>query len=591
MSHNAQQSSRQAALARRREMSTRGKSGIKTVDRVRGMEQTMPAAAPLQAVAATAPAEPACGCQKEAAAATSQATLRVKSTMKGAKPVVNPTRAAALARRRSQSTRGKASTGGSGVKAAVSARAGKTELTGRELAQVLREQRSQQGAAGMPKTREAARPTRPARNKANAVSDASLKVGVSETSYGQVLTGSMVGRSAKMTDEPSTCRAVTGTQYLGAEIFRSFCQSEPPKSPRKVRVSSTRAGGVVTGNDIGRSKKVTGDEPGTCKNVTGIQYLGSDQFEKFCDASSPARKAEEARMGSVMAAHSHTMGGASVTGTQPGRSQRVTGNEPGTCKSVTGTPYAGLEQLQGYCAEPAVKTVMARNAMPKRSTPGAVLTGIQPGIGGRTTGDQRGACEAITGTPYIGAEQYAEVCPATAAQPASPDYPQTLDAAPWTQFSVQAPVHAAQELGHQSAVTGGYNGTGQITGSFDRAAGKVTGTEEVRYGQQAKQAAPVPATATEVDGRSKSRISGEGMETSVRITGNDWDRGDRVTGTEGRTAAGRNPTRRGQGVAAAPLAQQQKRNETLPEPVSKVTGGSGNTDRGALVTYSGGARG
>jgi hypothetical protein len=33
------------------------------------------------------------------------------------------------------------------------------------------------------------------------------------------------------------------------------------------------------------------------------------------------------------------------------------------------------------------------------------------------------------------------------------------------------------------------------------------------------------------------------------------------------------------------------RNEELPEPVSKVTGGSGNTDKGALVTYSGGARG
>jgi hypothetical protein len=33
------------------------------------------------------------------------------------------------------------------------------------------------------------------------------------------------------------------------------------------------------------------------------------------------------------------------------------------------------------------------------------------------------------------------------------------------------------------------------------------------------------------------------------------------------------------------------RNEDLPEPISKVTGGSGNTERGSLVTYSGGARG
>jgi hypothetical protein len=33
------------------------------------------------------------------------------------------------------------------------------------------------------------------------------------------------------------------------------------------------------------------------------------------------------------------------------------------------------------------------------------------------------------------------------------------------------------------------------------------------------------------------------------------------------------------------------RNEDMPLPVSPVTGGSGNTDRGALITYSGGARG
>jgi hypothetical protein len=29
----------------------------------------------------------------------------------------------------------------------------------------------------------------------------------------------------------------------------------------------------------------------------------------------------------------------------------------------------------------------------------------------------------------------------------------------------------------------------------------------------------------------------------------------------------------------------------VPEPASKVTGSSGNTEKGSLVTYSGGARG
>jgi hypothetical protein len=36
---------------------------------------------------------------------------------------------------------------------------------------------------------------------------------------------------------------------------------------------------------------------------------------------------------------------------------------------------------------------------------------------------------------------------------------------------------------------------------------------------------------------------------------------------------------------------ETKRNEDIPEPVSPVTGGSGNTEKGSLVTYSGGARG
>ena len=38
-------------------------------------------------------------------------------------------------------------------------------------------------------------------------------------------------------------------------------------------------------------------------------------------------------------------------------------------------------------------------------------------------------------------------------------------------------------------------------------------------------------------------------------------------------------------------AMQQKRNEDIVAPVSRVTGSSGNTDKGSLITVSGGARG
>jgi hypothetical protein len=36
---------------------------------------------------------------------------------------------------------------------------------------------------------------------------------------------------------------------------------------------------------------------------------------------------------------------------------------------------------------------------------------------------------------------------------------------------------------------------------------------------------------------------------------------------------------------------QRKRNDEVPEPVSRVTGSSGNTSAGSLITVSGGARG
>jgi hypothetical protein len=89
--------------------------------------------------------------------------------------------------------------------------------------------------------------------------------------------------------------------------------------------------------------------------------------------------------------------------------------------------------------------------------------------------------------------------------------------------------------------------------------------------------------------RAISRVTGEGISAGLKITGDDWDRGDRVTGTEGASARRRNPTRTG--PMSAMLAQQPKRNDDVPEPVSRVTGSSGNTSAGSLITVSGGARG
>jgi hypothetical protein len=272
-----------------------------------------------------------------------------------------------------------------------------------------------------------------------------------------------------------------------------------------------------------------------------------------------------------------------------GRSSRVTGDEPGTCKSITGTPYAGSEQYGGFCQPDQAEKATARMHLSKRSA-GAPMTGIQPAVGGTMTGDAKGACETVSGTPYVGADQQAEACPALPAEPGSPDFPQSLGEAPWGDFSVTSPSHAATAPQPQSGVTGTGYEQGQITGPFGMATGKVTGTEEARFGRPNKPAA-VPEAQPKVDGRVKSRVTGEGISAGLKITGDDWDRGDRVTGTEGTSAMRRNPTRRGGPMTAMAQLRVGSRNEDLPEPISKVTGGSGNTERGSLVTYSGGARG
>ena len=727
-------------MARREALSRAGRSAVKSLDRIRSAD-SQPGS--LQASDTRRDKKQGCGCgcngnnsakraDKETPPVREMAVLRPRpdngngigetsqqasrghrNNAASAKPTG---RLIALARRSALSTRGK-SAGDTPTSAAGLARQANPKLSGRELAQRVRAQRSRNGGAGERKSQSSGR-IRAERRKG--IADQSWKVGASETSGGQVVTGTRVGRSARTTgDEPSTCRSITGTEYLGAEIFHEFCQSAPARGPEKVRVSATGHGNRVTGNELGRSAKVTGDEPGTCKSVTGIEYLSPQQQETFCgfhaepgprkvgqtetrggqavsgtrvgrsmrvtgdeqgadvrptgtqytnaqsiqngrvetgtgsaDARVPpkvgtsitlsGRTVTGTRVGrstkmtgdepgscrlvtgdeyadldqyqafcdstpnpeAAKVGQSRTLKHQVVSGTQTGRSAKVTGDEPGTCKAVTGTPYAGLEQASDYCASEEQRSIESR-ARQLASTPGPRMTGIQPGIGGVMTGAAAGACEPLTGTPYVGRDQYAEACGGTGAQPGDGDFPRPLDGdtAPWESFSVLSPARQAfQATKAQGGVTGTRYETGnQITGPFDMGVGKITGTEQFRFdARQIPQqnlsimepedpVAHQQAVAPQAEESARPRITGEGQSAGHKITGDDWDRGERVTGTEGASAMRRNPTRPGP-MGAMP-APERKRNEETPAPVSRVTGSSGNTARGALVTYSGGARG
>jgi len=606
---------------------------------------------------------------------------------------MNSTRAATLARRKAMSTKGKAALKGGTVSEASAARAANPNISSRELAQTLRTQRSQKGKTQAKQAKTVA--TGPGRHRKvqAAAEDAPWKVGVTETASGQSVTGTMVDRVSEVTgNEASTCRSVTGTEYMGADVFKSFCQTDAaPAGFNRVSVTSTATGNSVSGNAVGRSSMVTGDEPGSCKAVTGTEYVSAEDAKAFCGTKAPSKPAKismaETMKGKTVSGNnvgrsekvtgdepgsgrqltgsqymtssesaapakvgqSNTLRGGSVSGTLVGRSENVTGdeqgscrnvtgdeyvsaeqyegfcksspaptdqkvgvsstllgksvtgtmtdrgasvtgNEAGTCKALTGTPYVGAQQTEGFCSSPEKSVAMAR-AQKGTGNVGANMTGIQPGMGGVMTGDSKGACEPLTGTPYIGADQSAAACPATAATPANSDFPQQLNGgtAPWSDFSVSSPASEAQQVQANDAVTGSNVDKGNITGPFGMAGGKVTGTDEARFGR-AKTAMPEPvvAPAVEIDGRVKSRVTGEGQSAGQKITGNDWDRGDRVTGTEGKSATMRNPTMRG---PVAAMAVSNKRNEEVALPVSKVTGASGNTDQGSLITYSGGARG
>ena len=697
--------SRDLVLARREALSRRGKTADTSRDRNRAdVARQTKAVAP-----AAAPAETtkSCGCGGKRAAekvslsaAVPKLTARMerRSATPKRRAIENPSRALVLARRDAMSKHGKTA-GKQPTSAAAVARQANPDLTSRELAQQVRELRAKAGARNK-QSAGVTRPTGPNRHGAKqaAAADAHWKVGESTTSSGQTVTGTQANRSLKTTgNEASTCRAITGTEYLGAEVFQTFCQQAPePTTPAKVRVTATSHGNRVTGNEVGRSEKVTGDEPGTCKSVTGTEYISANQAAAYCGGgqSSPRKVGhsltEQGRpVSGVMVGRSAsvtgdeaganrsltgdqylgsdplpegrpaakvglsgTLSGTGVTGTmvgrssqvtgdefgschrvtgdqyisaeqvnafcggkpepeaakvgfsitnrnqvvsgtRTGRSERVTGDEPGTCKAVTGTPYAGLEQAGQHCGTPAVQAIRERTPV-RPGTPSAVMTGIQPGVGGVMTGDEKGACEAVTGTPYVGADQLSAAC-GNEAPAGSDTHGQAPEGASWTRFSVVSPARAAQQQRDaRSGVTGtSYEQGNRITGPFDMAGGKVTGTEQFRFdnrefqNRQQRQFQPTVAVVSEPVEKPASRVTGEG--SSTKITGDDWDRGEHVTGTEGASARRRNPSRPGPMSAMSPF--ERKRNDETEWPVSRVTGSSGNTEKGSLITVSGGARG
>jgi hypothetical protein len=557
-----------------------------------------------------------------------------------------------MARRAATSDRGKAgadSVSGRSRSAATTALLRNAGVSSRDIARRVREERCEHGKCGDVGPRPSGRARRAAPSRPT---EGPSKVGVSATALGQTVTGTRVGRSARTTgDEPGSCRQVTGTEYLGAELFQEFCGVEPTpapnrikeaimtdrgqtvtgaqvgRSPRvtgdetgagrtltgtpytspgpegappKVRSTQTYSGRSVTGSMIGRSERMTGNEPGSCQRVTGNEYLGFEHYQGYCRSGSEPEPHGSKKVGADATWH-----GQQVTGSLVGRSRQVTGNEPGTCEIVTGTAYLGQEQFRSHCAPETLRAIAQRTPSP-RGTPGAGLTGIQPGIDGGMTGAAKGVCQEVTGTPYIGEDQFFATCgQGVEATPGSADFPQPLSGGNWGAFSVESPAQAAQSEPASRMITGIRYDQPQdrVTGPFNMASGVVTGTEDFRQRRPGRAqprgvginpaplAPPTPREPAGPVADARPRITGEGREGGTRITGNDWGRNERVTGTEGKSAVGRNPTRRGAPMGPFAGARTFREAQERQVPEIRVSGSSGSTERGALVTLSGGARG
>ncbi|MBW9254454.1 CsoS2 family carboxysome shell protein [Acidithiobacillus ferriphilus] len=263
-----------------------------------------------------------------------------------------------------------------------------TGLRGRSAAQRRRDVLCQQGRGDQP----ACRPSGRTRQKPAVPA----KVEQGTTLSGTSVTGTQVERSTKVTGaEPGSCRAITGTEYIGTEQYDTLCAAIPDPAPAKVSVGRTARGQSVSGAEMGRSVKVTGDEHGACKAVTGTEYLSADTFESFC-ATRPALT--PAKVGV-----SATEAGQRVSGTEVGRSVRVTGDEPGSCRKLTGSPYYQPESFGGLCRDGgnAPHKVSVMSTLREQ-----VLTGTETAPGERVTGTERGACASVTGTESAGLAQY-----------------------------------------------------------------------------------------------------------------------------------------------------------------------------------------
>ncbi len=454
---------------------------------------------------------------------------------------------------------------------------------------MVRAERCTKGKAGCSAVADSSR-----RQKRKNRSGAPEKVSLSETLSGRVISGVHVGQGQLTGAEKGACKIVSGTEYLGVEEFETHCSTVPDASPSKISLTHTSKGRTVSGTEVGQARSVTGDRAGLCSSITGTEYLPADQGELFCGAEQmltkpgtgsmiprvmkPKRTSSTAVPAKV--AVSTTMAGNMTTGTQVGRGMSVTGDERGYCQEITGIGYQGKEEVSAIC-ETGSSVSHPAKVLVSGTVGGQVVTGDRSGSVSGMTGAEAGICQPVSGTAYVGAESVSDHCSA-GAQSAI------------VQRSKQVVVQSSKPM------TGVQPGMMGLTGAQKGACEVVSGThyqsasEMSQLCESSGGATPGESDYPIVVGQATAAALAGSVEapsvSSNAITGDGWEKGSKVTGTDGAWAAKRNPSIKGvQG--RSPMNASNFRPHSMPEvPQSPITGSSGNTVEGSKVTLSGGAR-
>ena len=524
-----------------------------------------------------------------------------------AKPVVSSGGRNASKAFRKAGSRGKAAQAAlkaQGTSSGAVAKMSNPDASTREIAQKIRAERCTKGKQGCASAKSAGAIRQAKRNSAGNPE----KVGETTTLSGQSVTGTQVGQGRKVMTgaETGACQLVSGTEYLGSEEFAGSCDTQPSAQPAKVTQTATTRGQVVSGTGVGSKENMTGDRAGQCSAVTGTEYIPADQAEILCGSDvstkpatnafsimsqpSQAKKSSGVTGGENYKSNSTTIRpsnpakvvtsmtamGNATTGTQVGRQADVTGAEKGSCKNVSGTGYRSAEESAACgVTEESVATKVTTSA----TTAGQVITGDRSGDTAGMTGAEAGSCKAVTGTGYMGAEQV-KSC--------------STDA--------QTEIMQRQRQNVNHAVTGVQPGPQGLTGAQKGACSLVSGTHYLGNDQvsmvcdSSNASMPGEADFPNLIGAQPAMQAPQQQVTTTeeqngsRITGDGWDRSSKVTGTEGPWASQRNSSIRG-ASGQAPMGAAQFRPVAMEEvPQSPITGSSGNTDTGAKVTLSGGAR-